>query len=103
MCYALVYNYHHPIITLKLVLPQTVAWNSPAYKVGGEFAENAGPGAASLAVPMGEGGGCWGSVVRGGVLVSCGSLLTGVESASARHPSREVGAVCYRGAAYVVG
>lgn len=77
--------------------------NLPPYKFGREFAKDACTGATNMAVPMGEGGGCRGSIVGWGMLVSCGSLLAWVESASARHPSGEVCTLCSCGAAYVLG
>lgn len=71
--------------------------NSPAYKFGSKLAEDTRPGTAHLAVAMGKGGGGRGVVVRWGLLVSCGSLLASVESASASHPSGEVGTVSHWG------
>lgn len=88
--------------TQVMVSPRGPIVNSPAYKFGSKLAEDTRPGTAHLAVAMGKGGGGRGVVVRWGLLVSCGSLLAGVESASARHPSGEVGTVSHWGNVYVL-
>lgn len=77
---------------------------SPAHKLGGELAEDAGSrGSSLLAVAMGEGRGGGGSVVRRTLLVPCAPLLAEVEGVAGGHPSREVGTVRPSCAADIVG
>lgn len=77
---------------------------SPAHKLRGELAENAGSRWSSLlAVAVGERRGGGGSVVRRTLLVSRTPLLPEVEGVAGGHPSREVGTVRPSCAADIVG